>query len=293
MAEIVKYNSRLCQKVDTKANWDKATNFIPLKGELIIYSDLGMFKIGDGSTGVNALPFTTSISGKVTKEIGGIAKNTTYTNANIIDVLNDLLFPYVAPVFDSFSTTSSGGTYEYGTKVTVSKATPSFTVGSKPITSIKIGTTDGGSDLYSGSNPTSGGTITLTTSKTFNGTTGGTIYCQISDGEQTVKKNTSISYTYYTYATLSTSTTAPTSGTKKNTTDADDTYSYSNGQYLWLYSRNSGKKIQTYVAGSWADVNTTSGGQITLTLNSGTTAAYYAYRTDKFTANGSARYRLA
>jgi hypothetical protein len=177
MAEIVKYMSRSCQKIDTAANWASAVNFVPLKGEIIIYENLGMFKIGDGSTKVNDLPFTTSISGTVTKEIGGITKNTTYTNANIVDVLNDLLFPYVAPVFNSFSTTSSGGTYEYGTKVTISKATPSFTVGSKPITSIKVGTTDGGSDLYSGSTATSGSAITLTTSKTFNGTTGGTIYC--------------------------------------------------------------------------------------------------------------------
>ena len=38
-----------------------------------------------------------TISGKVTKAVGGIAANKTYTNASIEDVLNDLLFPYVAP----------------------------------------------------------------------------------------------------------------------------------------------------------------------------------------------------
>lgn len=52
-----KIQARIRQKVDTKANWDKATNFVPLKGEVIIYSDLNQAKIGDGVTKVSALPF--------------------------------------------------------------------------------------------------------------------------------------------------------------------------------------------------------------------------------------------
>lgn len=58
-------NSRMQQKVDTTANWEKATNFIPKKGEIIIYSDAGgagtpKMKIGDGSTAVSSLPFIVS-----------------------------------------------------------------------------------------------------------------------------------------------------------------------------------------------------------------------------------------
>lgn len=49
--------TRVLQKTDTKANWDKATNFIPKKGELIIYSDLRRIKVGDGITKVGALQF--------------------------------------------------------------------------------------------------------------------------------------------------------------------------------------------------------------------------------------------
>ena len=52
-----KIQTRIRQKVDTKANWDKATNFVPLKGEIIIYSDLNQAKVGDGTTKVGALPF--------------------------------------------------------------------------------------------------------------------------------------------------------------------------------------------------------------------------------------------
>ena len=53
------FQGRIVQKHDTSANWKKATNFIPLKGEIIIYDDLNKIKIGDGTTKVNDLKFTT------------------------------------------------------------------------------------------------------------------------------------------------------------------------------------------------------------------------------------------
>ena len=52
-----KLTTRIQQKADTKANWDKATNFVPLKGEYIYYSDLHKVKVGDGVTKVGSLPF--------------------------------------------------------------------------------------------------------------------------------------------------------------------------------------------------------------------------------------------
>lgn len=39
MAEQKILNARLCQKIDTEENWNKAVNFIPLKGEIIIYEN--------------------------------------------------------------------------------------------------------------------------------------------------------------------------------------------------------------------------------------------------------------
>jgi len=43
-------------KKDSFENWSKAKNFIPKKGEIIVYIDMGT-KIGDGKTKVNDLPF--------------------------------------------------------------------------------------------------------------------------------------------------------------------------------------------------------------------------------------------
>lgn len=51
------FQGRIVQKHDTKANWDKATNFVPLKGEIIVYDDLKKIKIGDGITKVGNLAF--------------------------------------------------------------------------------------------------------------------------------------------------------------------------------------------------------------------------------------------
>ena len=46
-------------KLDTSENWNKAKNFIPKLGEIIIYedSDFLRLKLGDGVTPVNDLPF--------------------------------------------------------------------------------------------------------------------------------------------------------------------------------------------------------------------------------------------
>ena len=51
------FQGRIIQKNDTSTNWAKATTFVPLKGEIIIYTDLNQIKIGDGTTSVINLPF--------------------------------------------------------------------------------------------------------------------------------------------------------------------------------------------------------------------------------------------
>lgn len=55
--------ARTIQKCDTEENWEKATNFIPMKGEMCIYladdsHSFPRFKVGDGETLINALPFS-------------------------------------------------------------------------------------------------------------------------------------------------------------------------------------------------------------------------------------------
>lgn len=61
-----RFNSRIIHKHDIEANWLKATNFIPMQGEIIIYDidenyNYERMKIGDGTTLVNILPFTYNV----------------------------------------------------------------------------------------------------------------------------------------------------------------------------------------------------------------------------------------
>lgn len=71
-----KITTRIQHKIDTWANWYKAENFYPLKGEIIIYTtdENGNEKIGlkigngDGITNVHNLPF--AVGGSATDEPG-------------------------------------------------------------------------------------------------------------------------------------------------------------------------------------------------------------------------------
>ena len=65
-------HARIQLKNDTEANWERAINFVPLQGELIIYNcdeahPFFRIKIGDGVRTVTELPFidSNSISGKI------------------------------------------------------------------------------------------------------------------------------------------------------------------------------------------------------------------------------------
>ena len=61
-------NTRMQQKIDTTENWGKAVNFVPKKGEIIVYSDGGgtgipKIKVGDGTSKVGSLKFIESNGG--------------------------------------------------------------------------------------------------------------------------------------------------------------------------------------------------------------------------------------
>ena len=67
MADNKVLKTRIQMKNDTSENWAKATTFVPLKGELIVYNDndgnAPRMKVGDGVTLLSELPFITSSGG--------------------------------------------------------------------------------------------------------------------------------------------------------------------------------------------------------------------------------------
>ena len=91
------FNTRMQQKIDTTENWGKAVNFVPKKGEIIVYSDGGgvgipKMKVGDGATKVGSLKFIES-DGKLStgRKISlGTAVNSTATE---FDGSKDITIP--------------------------------------------------------------------------------------------------------------------------------------------------------------------------------------------------------
>lgn len=87
--------TRVQQKSDTSANWAKATNFTPLKGEIIVYTDLNKIKIGDGVTKVGVLEF---VSAKDAETLLGASLSTILNSSDVeiptskavLDALDDM-----------------------------------------------------------------------------------------------------------------------------------------------------------------------------------------------------------
>lgn len=241
-----------------------------------------------------------SSSSNTTVAVGGIKKGTSLNGKSVAEVIEEIFFPYVAFSFSSISTSASSGTKEYGTSVAVTKVTPSFTAGSKAISSVKIGTTSGGSDLYSGSSATNGAAITLTSAKTYNGSSGGTIYCTLSDGTTTTEKNTSVSYAYYTYYAVTDTTATPTNWTAVGSTSIENiSITADKGQYIWIASsqNKSGICELNELSGKYNTASdTTKMSNQTLTNSKGYTCTnkYYFYRlTAARTGSGTSKFKLS
>lgn len=71
--------TRIVHKHDVETNWLKATNFIPKQGELIIYDvdanyTYARFKIGDGVSNVNNLPFVDGFGNSGVIDAGSITE---------------------------------------------------------------------------------------------------------------------------------------------------------------------------------------------------------------------------
>ena len=94
MATEKNISSRIINKHDTEINWNKAINFIPKAGEIIVYDrdetyDYGRFKIGDGETAVMDLPIinnavpttTTDDNDKILMVVNGVPAWVAITNA--------------------------------------------------------------------------------------------------------------------------------------------------------------------------------------------------------------------
>ena len=89
------FNTRVQHKIDTYEHWELAENFIPLKGELIIYTtdENGnaniQFKIGDGESYVKDLKFVVTGSAPGEDGTNAIQSDWMQTDTSALDYIKN------------------------------------------------------------------------------------------------------------------------------------------------------------------------------------------------------------
>ena len=101
--------TRIINKHDTSANWSKAVNFIPKKGEIIIYDDLRKVKVGDGTTLVSSLPFVEQdLSEYITEsELSSTISETVSTLSKSIGLVEDEITSHTSNTSNPHNVTKS------------------------------------------------------------------------------------------------------------------------------------------------------------------------------------------
>lgn len=138
--------------------------------------------------------------------------------------------------------------------------------------------------------------VTLTTAQSITNSTKFTLKGTNTKGAA-FSRDYQVNFYRYAYTAMTDATTAPTSGaTQQAAVSAfasnGSTFNYTKGGYIYFYTDNTGKKVQTNVLGQWADVDTTDMGKVTLTQSNGATHEYTCYRIGPFIETGSAKYRV-
>ena len=130
-----------------------------------------------------------------TKAVGGISAGTILTGKNVLQVLEDILYPYVAFSISVDSIAPSTAVYEIGTTATITGVTVKITNGSRSITNLKLYDSSSKTNLLG--EKTSG----ITTSNTFTisraVTSSTSFYAEATDGVKTIGDSTSFLAFYY------------------------------------------------------------------------------------------------
>lgn len=230
--------------------------------------------------------------------------DTSQTNKFVTQAMYDYLdnILYQAPTIASFSLVGYvdgvarqgiSGNFEAGTSITVN----SFNHQETNVANISGNLTF---DSQSVSPSASATSVSLTTPLTITSNTSKTLSGTDTKGNP-FSRTVSMSFYYYTY-TLATSSVissgASVSGATKSSktvsqfASSGDTISYSNGDYIYFFTKGTGKTVQQQVLGQWTNIATTYVGEVTLTLSNSTTATYDCYRIGTFNASGSDLFRV-
>lgn len=149
--------------------------------------------IDDTTTLNDKIYYSTAVP--TTATVGGVEVGTTYTNADLIQVLDDILHPYVAPKV-AITTSKTATYYELGTSIDVT-VTVTPTLGSKALTKVAILKNAVEDEVVTDSSNPVSKLYTLDTTTTFSG--------RVSDGTKTIDTSGSSKFTFirpYYYGTI-------------------------------------------------------------------------------------------
>lgn len=227
--------------------------------------------------------------------LGGIAAGANLDGMTTHEILNTLLFPYVAFVLGSTSRSAAAATLENGATQTLSSASISITKKSKPITSVKLlnGSTVLGEKT--GDDVAAGGTITfsnlgITVSKSNNPN----LKFTVTDGTTSTDKNVGAStfvYPYYMGECAADATIDETlieGLTKKVESKGNKTVTHTveNGRMVIAYPKAHGVLKSILDPNNFETIGDYTRSEVSVTGLDGTTQTYYVYASGAATVSG-------
>ena len=227
--------------------------------------------------------------------LGGITAGADLNGMTTHEILNTLLFPYVAFTLNSTSRSAAAATLENGATQTLNSASISITKKSKPITSVKLlnGSTVLGEKT--GDEVAAGGTITfsdlgITVSKSNNPN----LKFTVTDGQTSTDKNVGAStfvYPYYMGECAADATIDEVlieSLTKKVESKGNKTVTHTceNGRMVIAYPKAHGVLKSILDPNNFETIGDYTRSEVSITGLDGTAQAYYVYASGAATVNG-------
>jgi hypothetical protein len=253
----------------------------------------GNIKVDGAEVKVYDDVFKTDI--KTVNALGGIAAGADLNNMTTHEILNTLLFPYVAFTLGNTSRSAAAATLENGATQALNSASISITKKSKPITSVKLlnGSTVLGEKT--GDEVAAGGTITfsnlgITVSKSNNPN----LKFTVTDGQTSTDKNVGAStfvYPYYTGECAADATIDETlieGLTKKVESKGNKTVTHSceNGRMIIAYPKAHGVLKSILDPNNFETIGDYTRSEVSVTGLDGTTQTYYVYASGAATVSG-------
>lgn len=237
--------------------------------------------------------YTDTTENGATVAIGGIPKGKKYENANVIDVLNDLLHPYVAPSGVGLTLNTGGGVFEMGDTKNVTGGTVRWTNGSTKVIKAEILVSGEPKGEAAVSDVTTSQAVTLT--EAMDVTSNTTFTARVTEAsENRVVSGGNVSFTFvYPFYHGIVSSTAPNEATIKGLTkdiSSKGNKSYTqdmNSNYACIaYPKSYGELKSILDPSGFENLGSFTKTEVQITGLDGTPQVYYVYVSGINTASG-------